>query len=238
MRLVASHEPGEATQELLTEATREFVQAFDQYAAAWESRFNGRQSRKKYWLATSLFVQLKLARDEYYKRAGTSSDPVHRHVATLLENSGIWVPQANSAAARMLRNWLRDEPRMETYPADSWVTAIAPRVDFAQARTIVDATLTLSFELKARLPQPGVLCIDVGTDVISASVYLVADPKASSGRIDAIWKKGRIWVMLGEARLGTGDLVNVRVSAAERISRPATVRIAAAASSIVTTASR
>jgi hypothetical protein len=116
---------------------------------------------------------------------------------------------------------------METYPAELWVAATAPLVDFARARLTGSYTVTLSLEMKARLPQPAVLCVDVGTEVASASASLVTSPKASGDKTDVIWKESRIWVLLGESRLEAGDLVNITVSGAKPITQP-TVRIATA----------
>jgi hypothetical protein len=138
---------------------------------------------------------------------------------------------------RLLRNWLRDEPQLETHPADPWFATIAPRVDIAATRLAGFHTVTLSFELKASLPRPGVLCVDVATDVLSASASLVTGSKASSGRTDVLWKGSRVWVTFGESRLEVGDLVNLTVSGAKAISRPATVRIATLVTGVLTAAS-
>jgi hypothetical protein len=187
----------------------------------------------------NFIVPLKLARDGYYDRASTSSDPFHRQVATLIEDRAFrsFLP-TDGPAVRMVRNWLRDEPQIETYPAESWIAVAAQRVEFAREQWTGSHKATLSLEVKQRLRHQAVLYVDVGVDVVSASVSLVTQREASGEKIQAIWKESRIWVMLGESRLDQGDLVNVTISSAKPISRPETVRITSARREILQPQSR
>jgi hypothetical protein len=226
---VALPNPPTSASDSLTEAAREYVRAANACAAAWESRFNGRrQSWMKHGFGLSFIVPLKLARDGYRERAMASTDPFHRHVAMLLDS----VPRAyfglDGPIIRLLQNWLRDEPRMETRSATSWIAVGAPRIELPRARHAESYTVTLSLEIKRALPPSTVLYVDVGTEVASAMASVNAGNADAKAKADVIWKESRIWVMLGEARLEEGDLVNITVSSAKRISRPESVRIAKA----------
>jgi hypothetical protein len=237
MKLVAVPGPSGPPVDPLRSAAQEYVSASERYLRAWESRFDGRRhSWRKTGFGLNFTVPLKLARDAYYERASASSDPLQRHVAALLDRrSFLGLSSNNGEAVRILRNWLRDEPRLETYPAGSWFAVTAPLVDFARAPATGSYTSTFSVESKLSLQRPSVLCVWVGTQVVSASASLVSRRKGQGGKVDAIWKESRIWVMLGKSRLEAGDLVNITVAAAKRITRSPTVRMASEASGIVST---
>jgi hypothetical protein len=216
----------------LEEAARKFVRAFNEYVEGFERRFD---RDRRYQLGSEGFVSryavpLGRARAAYLERAGTSSDPFHRQVAILLENSrlaGWLLPLArDGSAVRTLQNWLRDEPRLETQPAEPWLSASLPRLEFATARQTGSYTATLTLELKQRLPPSAALCVEVGSDVDAADVSLVTRRESSGANVEAIWKESRIWVILGEARLDRGDTVKIVVASAKPLARLTTVRIA------------
>ena len=137
--------------------------------------------------------------------------------------------RTDGPAVRILKNWLREEPRIETLPAEGWVAPTSVIVQFARERPTRSYAATLSLEVKQNLPELVALCVDVGTDVSIASVSLVLERKASSKSADLLWKESRIWVIVEDPRLREGDRIDITLTSARPITQSTSVRIGKAA---------
>jgi hypothetical protein len=214
-------------------AARELVQAIDDFVANVDRRYD-RAFRPGYWregFGSRFSVPLARARNAYCETAWASADPFHEHLATLLGKvaSPYWVWTTTDGPVRStLANWLREEPRLETHPAESWVAQTAQVVEFANAGPIRGYAATLSLEAKQTLPRLTILCIDVGAEVSIASAALVLQREVPRQSIDLIWKASRIWVTADEPSLDEGDRIDVTVTTAKPIARSTDVRIGSA----------
>jgi hypothetical protein len=209
------------------------VQAFDDYLANSDKRFDRRYRRYgKETFFDRFAIPLGYARRAYCQAAFACADPFHEHLATLLERSlspyMVWMP-TDGPAVRILKNWLREEPRIETQPAEGWVAPTSVIVQFARERPTKSYAATLSLEVKQSLPELAALCVDVGTDVSIASVSLVLEREASSKSVDLLWKESRIWVIVEDSRLREGDRIDITLTSARPITQSTRVRIGKAA---------
>ena len=204
------------------------MQAYDDYLANFDKRFDRRFRRYGKETFFDLFaLPWSRARRAYCQAAIACADPFHEHLATLLE-SHFWpwvVWGTDGPPVRILENWLREEPHIETQPAEGWVAPTSVIVQFARERPTSSYAATLSLEVKQSLPELVVLCIDVGTDVSIASVSLVLKREASSKSTDLLWKESRIWVIVEDPRLREGDRINITLTSAKPITQSTSVRI-------------
>jgi hypothetical protein len=130
----------------------------------------------------------------------------------------------DAPAIRILRNELRSEPRVETHPAARWLEETSPRMGWAATRPMREYTSILSLEVRQPMPQPALLCVDVGTDVTTAIVSLTLT-SATWRQTDVAWKESRIWLIVDEPRLLAGDRIEITVSSDELIAPAARVRM-------------
>jgi hypothetical protein len=232
LKLVAPPPPG-TPDDPLRRAAQELVEAFDAYRNGWETRWD---RRKRYGLGRLGFVSefgipLGRAREAYIVTANASSDPFHRRLAELLENRGrlfAFVFGGDAEEIRALANWVREEPRVTTQPAEWLIGEASPRTEVATAWPARSYTTTLSFEVKQTMPQPAILCIDVGTEVASARLSLAPRRDSSRRACHAIWKESRVWAIVDTPRLREGDRLAITVSSARPIAPSAPVRISRA----------
>lgn len=230
LKLVALPAPIEPPSDPLRQAARDLVQAFDDFATNVDRRYDRafRYQLGREGFTSRFGVPLARARKAYCELALASLDPFHEHLASLLESSlsPYWVWTKTDGPVRtILRNWLREEPNLETHTAEPWLSQISAVVKFAMARPASGYTTTLSLEAKQSLPHPAVLRIEVGTDVSIASVQLNLGRETSGARSELIWKKDRIWVTVVSPRLKERDRLDVTLTSVRPLSQSIGIRI-------------
>jgi hypothetical protein len=210
----------------LRQAALELVQSSDDFVAGLNKRYQRR------WRGAhiQLGVACARARIAYCEKATASSDPFHQHLATLFENDTRAANFVDFAVdvlpLRILKNWLREEPHLETQPAHGWVTEDSQRVEFARVRPIRSYTATIPLEIKQSFPPATALCVDVGTEVAIANVSLDTD-RGTKRKTDWIWKRSRVWVFVDEPPLDEGDRLSITVSSANPLAQSTSLRVSA-----------
>jgi hypothetical protein len=210
----------------MRQRAEELLQAFDEYEAgarqAWQRR------TAIHGALMHCGVPLVGARRAYREAALASGDPFHEQIAALLERR-LWPHgisyNTDGPVRRILGNWLREEPRIETRPAEGWVAHTAAVVSFAKQVPVSGYTVTLSLKATQTLPQPAVVCLDVATDVAIASASLVLQRDVTLGSTDLIWKASRIWMTIDDPRLDEGDRIDITITTGKPMVRSISVRI-------------
>jgi hypothetical protein len=214
----------------LRQTARDLVRAFDDFADNADRRFDRAHRHRlgRSGFISRFGVPLARARTAYCEVAMASADPFHHHLATLVE-SALWPyfmwTTTDGPVRSILGNWLREEPRVETLPAEPWVTQSSAVLKFATALRATGYTATLSLEAQRELPNPLTLRLDVGTDVSMASVRWVRERVTSSTSTDLIWKRDRIWVIVDGPRLRQGDRLDITITSAKPMAQSIRVRI-------------
>jgi hypothetical protein len=85
-------------------------------------------------------------------------------------------------------------------------------------------TSVICLEVRERMPQPAILCVDVSTDVDYANVSLTLKT-ALWRKTDVTWKESRIWLIVYEPRLQEEDRIEISVTSSKLIAEYASVRI-------------
>jgi hypothetical protein len=212
----------------LTQAAWDLVGAYDDYIAAIGSGFDQRSRlARSNWMAR-FRTRYADARRSYCQKSTESFEPFHREIASLFgdvyrERNFIY-PAGDGPVIRFLKNELRAEPRMKTLPAEGWVNEISPRMGSATTRPTRTYTSILALEVKQTMPDPAILCLDVGVGVSEAKVALTL--KTAFWRTtDVMWKESRVWLLVDEPRLGEGDRIEITVFSSELIAPTVPVRI-------------
>jgi hypothetical protein len=231
MRLVALPAHG-IPADPLRQSAEELVRAFDAYVANVDRRFDRRYRHRlgREDFFSRFGIAWSRARKTYCRVAMASRDPLHHHVAQVFEADQLFAHfptrYRHGSVIGAVRNWLREEPRVETESADPWIVVTAPILQLGMAGPESSYRATLVLEMRRQLPPSAVLRVDVGAEVDFARVLLLRHGKAASREIDSIWRQSRVWVPTDEAQsLREGDRIEIRLSSMRPIAPCAGARI-------------
>jgi hypothetical protein len=204
----------------LTLAAWELVQAFDELLAAMTEAYDHPHGLGKDWWMRPYWTRYGRGLKSYCEKAKDSGDRWHQQLAAVCEGRYV----EGFRVARTLKNEFRPEPRLETQSATPWVAEISPRMGTAKTRPMRSYTSVICLEVRERMPQPAILCVDVSTDVDYANVSLTLKT-ALWRKTDVTWKESRIWLIVYEPRLQEEDRIEISVTSSKLIAEYASVRI-------------